>query len=672
MNALGAARTVAFPLHLAAFCLAAWFAFRHNIDGLFYHYDGWYLLIDALSQRHSHHHHLLELWSNFGQGIGTIQFTVNVKLFPFYWPLYWTKDLGAAKIGVYLLMAAAIFIAVFATARSFSAPRSAALLAGWIIGVLGLPFIPGLVFYAILWVLPADVLIITLPPIVLGLIRPIGRAGLAVDALCGAGLLGLILYLLAASPTLTVLIAPGMVPYVAAALCFSTSRAELRRKLLVLVAIAAIACVLRWPWYLFGLFAYTAAHLYGDDFISPYSDAQYVSLLFQLKASGASGWPGPGLVVVAAIGAAVSLRSDDRRLRIGAWTVFAIIAGILVLRIVVALMAKWLLPPPIYVEIAFWPLYATFAAVAILSVAGAAAKAWSRLTTRAAPRALELLLIPPLFVGALLLTQVKGPLVSLRLPPNRPPLVDMLANQTAIRDGARFEGRVAEIPVVASSLDLWWYRIPTLFEYNQFRSPAMHALAKLTLESSPPVPRLRNLTIYTRANPRILELLGVRYLIMPSALDPIGLSELTAPNLGTYTPTVIEHQGNIGAALERVADEGFDPKTTAVASDDIPEDLVPAEKAALYFSGKDLRVVATSPGRTLIVVPREYSHCLELRVAASSHASLHRIDGLLTGVLFERQLDAVLAFRIGPLHNPTCRYQDYRDFKAAVLTRLAH
>jgi hypothetical protein len=678
MTARIGSRSVAFLLHLGAFCLAAWVAFRHNIDALFYHYDGSYMLIDALSQRHSHHHHLFELWSSFGQGIGNVQFGVNVKLFPFFWPLYWTKNLVVAKIDVYLLMAVAIFAAVFATARSFSAPRSAALLAGWIIGVLALPFIPGLVFYAILWVSPSSVLMVTMPPIVLGLIRPIGRAGLAIDALCGAGLLGLILYLLAASPTLTVLIAPGMVPYVVAALCLSTGRAELRRKLLVLVAIAAIAYLLRWPWYLFGLFAYTAAHLFEQDFISPYIDAQYVSLLFQLRASGASGWPGPGLVVAAAIGAALALRGRDRPLRIGGWTVFAIIAGILVLRVVFALTANWILPPPIYLEIAFWPLYATFAAVAIRRGAGAAAQAWSRLTTRPTPRASELLLIPPLFVGALLLTQVKGPVIPLRLPPGRPPIVDMLANQTAIRDGARFEGRVAEFPAYRF-MDLWWYRIPTLFEYNQFSSPAMHVMRKLTLESDH-APRVRNITIYTRANPRILQLLGVRYLIRHAELDPIGierltetiageswrLSELPAPNLGTYTPTMIEHQSDIGAALRRVADESLDPVTIAVATDDIPEKLVPAEKAVLYFSGKDLRVVATSPGRTLIVVPREYSHCLELRAAASSNATLHRIDGLLTGVLFERQLDAILSFRIGPLHNPTCRYQDYRDFTAVL------
>ena len=699
MRARIGSRPAALLLHLAAFEVAAWIAFRHNIDGLFYHYDGSYMLLDALSQRHSDHN-LLELWSNFGQSIGSIQFTVNVRLFPFYWPLYWAKNLLTDKVGVYLLIAAAIFTVDFVMARLLSASFGAALLAGWILGVLGTPFIPQPAYYPILWVAPQTVLVAILPAIVFALLRPIGRSRVAIDALCGACLLGLVMYLLAASPGLAVLIAPGAVPYVAAALCLSMDRAELLRKLFALTAISAIAFALRWPWYLYGLFAYTAAHLYGQDFTSPYTSAQYVSLLFQ---GPAFGWPGPALVIAAAVGAALSWRSDNRELRAGARTVIGVIAGLLVLRVVFALSANWILPPPIYLEIAFWPLYATFAAAAIVRGANVTAvllPRWRMART-------DVRLIPVVLLAALALTRSGPPVVSpYHLPPTRPPIVDMLANQTAMRDGARFNGRVATIlPVTPDSdawmqqfvrasqlvqatgndhlsLGLWWYRIPTLFEYNQFTSPAVHALRKLTLENSA-APQERNVTIYSRANPRILQLLGVRYLIMPpGSPGPIGverqtetiagetwgLSELAAPNLGTYAPTAVEYQGDIRAALERLATAGFDPTTTVVASDDIPGNLVPADEAALYFAGDGLRLVATSPGRTLIVVPREYSRCLELRVADSGNASLHRVDGLLTGVLFERRVDAVLRFRIGPLHHPLCRYEDYRDFDA-VLTR---
>jgi hypothetical protein len=45
---------------------------------------------------------------------------------------------------------------------------------------------------------------------------------------------------------------------------------------------------------------------------------------------------------------------------------------------------------------------------------------------------------------------------------------------------------------------------------------------------------------------------------------------------------------------------------------------------------------------------------------------LLRTDGLLSGILFEHALDALLSFRIGPLSNPLCRWQDYQGIKAML------
>jgi hypothetical protein len=69
-------------------------------------------------------------------------------------------------------------------------------------------------------------------------------------------------------------------------------------------------------------------------------------------------------------------------------------------------------------------------------------------------------------------------------------------------------------------------------------------------------------------------------------------------------------------------------------------------------------------------VPLEFSHCIELRqrqpATQPDGARLVRVDGVLTGVLFEREIDAVLAFRFGPLTNPTCRWKDYRELQSML------
>jgi hypothetical protein len=39
---------------------------------------------------------------------------------------------------------------------------------------------------------------------------------------------------------------------------------------------------------------------------------------------------------------------------------------------------------------------------------------------------------------------------------------------------------------------------------------------------------------------------------------------------------------------------------------------------------------------------------------------------MLSGIVFEHKLDAVLSFRIGPLSNPLCRWRDYQEIKAVL------
>jgi hypothetical protein len=46
-------------------------------------------------------------------------------------------------------------------------------------------------------------------------------------------------------------------------------------------------------------------------------------------------------------------------------------------------------------------------------------------------------------------------------------------------------------------------------------------------------------------------------------------------------------------------------------------------------------------------------------------SSISGVD-LLTGVVFERNLDAELAFRTGALHDPTRGWQDYRELQAML------
>jgi hypothetical protein len=359
------------------------------------------------------------------------------------------------------------------------------------------------------------------------------------------------------------------------------------------------------------------------------------------------------------------------------------------------------------VEIAVWPLYGVFSAIALRRVIGFAGRRFvvGKIFAVDGGRAAWLLPIPVAVVTALLAI-AKTPPVYAPFPPRVTAIVDILKSSIALAPGSSFNGRVATIiPVNANATDdpwtqqlnaalkvwrtigndqmsigLWYYQIPTLFEYNQFLSPAFHVLIKRTLQR-PALLHVRNVTIFSHANDRVLKLLGVRYLIMPQekssmgvqhvteevAGQPWGLFELSAPNLATYSPTSVEIRRSLASSFDLVTDDRVDLAKTAVVGEEIGGPLTPVEASSLSISNGDLHVVARSSGRSLLIVPVEFSRCMELRDERAglggSQARLVRVDGILTGVVFERDLDAVLAFRIGPLHNPTCRWQDYQELQ---------
>src|SRR5450631_59496 len=326
-------------LHLAAICLVSAIAFRHNIEGLFFSYDGAYMVLLALAQQNSQPG-ILELWSDFGQSIGSIQTSVNARLFPFYWPLFWIGDLKAAMTAVYLAITIAVFVTVYVTARFVSATRGAALLAAWALCLLMMPIVPQpvLFYHLLLWSAPSAVITIVVPVIVFALVRPIGRYGLLRDGLCGIGLFALVTYLLVACPIGLPVIMPASATFTVAALCLSAGRREFNRKVMVLLAIIAAAIALRWPWYLLGYFAYSAAYLYPNDFVSPYTHPIFISLLFDFQGK-AIGWAGLLLAGLALVGALLSCRSDDRRLRYGALIVLGVMALAIALCVVLAFVS---------------------------------------------------------------------------------------------------------------------------------------------------------------------------------------------------------------------------------------------------------------------------------------------------------------------------------------------
>ena len=514
--------------NLAAFSTCACLAFARNINALLYHYDGSYLLVDARNQL-NFGQPTFDYTNNFLQSIGNIQLPQNARLLPFLWPIGWFSNPQAAKVASYLILAAIIFLTAYGLARLLSQSRTVALTAGWILGLVTTPFVPMPFFYPILPVAPPFVVIAVTPVIAFCLMRRAGRSSsLLADAATVIGLVALAFYALAGVPLLLPIVALGTAIYFVLALFLARRRSELLRKLAILAAALVVATLLRWPWYALGLFLDTAPIFFPNDFAAVYHDTIYASILFHGESIG---WAGPLLVASSAIGATLSLRSVDLELRASAWMLLALIGIFFSAGIALTLMPRWILPPPIYLEIAVWPLYGVFAAIALHWIVGFIVERFARLklSTDCRGRA-EFILLAAALVPVAVLAMTKSPtVVGYPFPPQISPVVAILRDKIALDSFSKFNGRILTVmPVKAGDIDawsqqfhaaydwaqtagndemsvgLWYFRVPTLFEYNQFLSPAFHALIKQALQR-PPIVHPRNITILTYPNERVPE-----------------------------------------------------------------------------------------------------------------------------------------------------------------------
>jgi hypothetical protein len=139
------------------------------------------------------------------------------------------------------------------------------------------------------------------------------------------------------------------------------------------------------------------------------------------------------------------------------------------------------------------------------------------------------------------------------------------------------------------------------------------------------------------------------------------LYELDGVNLGQFSPTKTKRAVDANQTLTYLSDSTLDLEHTVVVGEFMPDLLTPAN-LELFAIGRDqYRLRANSAGRSTLILPIEFSRCLAIADAAGGTPRLFRADLLLTGVLFERQLDARISFHSGPFHNSRCRLDDFAD-----------
>jgi hypothetical protein len=282
-----------------------------------------------------------------------------------------------------------------------------------------------------------------------------------------------------------------------------------------------------------------------------------------------------------------------------------------------------------------------------------------------------------------------------------------LAGEIAVRPGSAFRGRVASVagsdydpqwvlgPFISQhSYDalnlfftgndhrmygMWYYNIPTLFETNQFSSPFFH-LVNARLLNVPGARDFRSHETQSIVNDRIMALLGVRYLLSDKVLADrtpvlhyrlvegrdLYVYSVLGANLAGYAIMQTQTAASGREAIALLGNPSFDPRTTAVltAPEELPP-LVPVSASSLTIERGGDRIEADSSAVSLLVLPIEYSHCLQANLATSGATPprLLRVNLAMAGILFSRAVKGRLRLRYGPLSSG-CRMEDWREAEA--------
>jgi hypothetical protein len=365
--------------------------------------------------------------------------------------------------------------------------------------------------------------------------------------------------------------------------------------------------------------------------------------------------------------------------------------------------ASWSGPIPIYFEYVLWPIYPMFA---IFLFARIARSCWRYLSPYLRFPRYWLGIILPLLAALLL----HGANAALRgahnsrpnvYPPTSTVLTEFLRSQVAVAVGLPFRGRVAtmtgqtlrtagwqemftlDLDLVRSvgnehrSIGLWYYNIPTVFVFSHTISPMFYALTKryLACDGDHQFRAVLNLRC---PNIQVLRLLGVSYLLtdgaqgagdteraaemsLPGDKGALAIDRILQPNLG-WSPTEIVTLQSGSAALEWLGRSDTNLERQAVSTNPDWGGLVPASNIAITIERDGLSVRAESIGRSLVIVPFEYSRCwAAIARNGTSLPELRRVDFLLMGLLFEGKLDTTIQYKLTPFRQQHCRLRDFKD-----------
>jgi hypothetical protein len=229
------------------------------------------------------------------------------------------------------------------------------------------------------------------------------------------------------------------------------------------------------------------------------------------------------------------------------------------------------------------------------------------------------------------------------------------------------------------TMDLWNSDVPTLEEYGQWTSKQMYAFNRdLLAEPEDGLDTLMSSILVYRFRPQLLRALGVRFVIADGTLaDPsiervmtetgkggatANLYEIKGANLGQFSPTQVTWAADYPSAVAALRGQAdLEHHVVLLGAPERQPELVSASHGRLAAISDGYRLTATAPGRAMLVLPVQFSHCWRIEGAHGPDAPrIVRANIIQTGILFNDNMDVELRFDFEPWR-ASCRFEDARD-----------
>jgi hypothetical protein len=225
-------------------------------------------------------------------------------------------------------------------------------------------------------------------------------------------------------------------------------------------------------------------------------------------------------------------------------------------------------------------------------------------------------------------------------------------------------------------MDLWNQGIPTLEEYGHSVSKQMYYFNRdLLAEPGDELDPLAAGIFLYRFRPQVLRALGVRFVIADGTLDDpsielvmtqtgkggatANLYELKGANLGQFSPTQVTWAADYPTAVTALQQQGDFANRVVLSFG--RTDLVRASRSRLVVLRDGYRLTASAPGRAMLVLPIQFSHCWEIEDTTDPvMPRIFRANIAQTGILFKDNADVTLRFNFEPWR-ASCRLEDARD-----------